>query len=432
MPFDYIKYIQTRHVSRKICYERKSVVETLTHIEEVVFQKAFVPVQDQDATRKDAFAMNIDSFIKNLHALGTTSFFGVPDSQLKPLCDALIDRFGISEHHIVAANEGNAVALAAGHHLATGKRACVYLQNSGLGNIVNPVASLLNDKVYSIPCVFVVGWRGEPGVHDEPQHAFQGEITLKILELLGIDYTILDGASDERTIGESLDRFKYLLESGKSVAFVVKKGALTYSRKEAPTPSDRMMREDILRMIVEAARGDVLVSTTGKTSRELFEIREQNTQSHKHDFLTVGSMGHSSSIALGIALARPEKRVWCLDGDGAALMHMGAMAVIGSRSPRNLIHVIINNEAHESVGGQPTATSAVSLVRLASACGYAHALRAENSEELRETLSCIDERQGPLFLEVKAAVGSRDDLGRPTTTPLQNKTAVMEFLKECD
>lgn len=376
--------------------------------------------------------MNIELFLKYLSTLNIIPFFGVPDSQLKPLCDALVDRFGISDRHIVAANEGNAVALAAGHHLATGETACVYLQNSGLGNIVNPVASLLNDKVYGIPCVFVVGWRGEPDVHDEPQHIFQGEITLKMLELLEIGYTILDGASDERTLAESVARFKPLLDSGKSVAFVVKKGALSYTRKDPPAKKGGMLREEILRMIVDAAKEDLLVSTTGKTSRELFEIRERNKQSHKYDFLTVGSMGHSSSIALGIALARPERRVWCLDGDGAALMHTGAMAVIGSRSPNNLIHVIVNNEAHESVGGQPTVASAVSFVQIASACGYAHALGAENAEELRDLLSNLPERQGPIFLEVKAAVGSREDLGRPTTTPLQNKKVFMDFLKERD
>ncbi len=242
------------------------------------------------------------------------------------------------------------MALAAGYYLSTGNIPCVYLQNSGIGNIINPVASLLNDRVYGIPCIFIIGWRGEPGTKDEPQHSFQGQVTLKLLEVMDIAYMVIDKATTERDLADKLVEFKTLLDSGKSVAFVVKKGALFYDEKVEYKNENTTRREDIIRRITDIAGDDIIVSTTGKTSRELFEIREQKGKSHKYDFLTVGSMGHSSSIALGIALNKPNTRVWCIDGDGAALMHMGSMAVIAAKSPKNYIHVVINNCAHESVG----------------------------------------------------------------------------------
>jgi phosphonopyruvate decarboxylase len=357
-------------------------------------------------------------------------FTGVPDSQLKPLCDYLINTYGISDKHIIAANEGNAVALAAGYHLSTGKVPCVYLQNSGLGNIVNPVASLLNNKVYGIPCVFVVGWRGEPDVKDEPQHLFQGEITLKMLDVMDIEYMVIDKETTEDQLEDKMKAFKSLLESGKSVAFVVKKGGLSYQEKIKYSNDNPTIREELIRAIADVAKEDIIVSTTGKTSRELFEIREQNGQSHKYDFLTVGSMGHSSSIALGVATNKPHTRVWCIDGDGAALMHMGSMALIGQKSPTNYVHVLINNGAHESVGGQPTVAAGIDFCQIAKACGYQASYHATNLDELKRVLSELNGNQGPVFIEVKSAVGSRDDLGRPTTTPIENKDAFMEYLKD--
>lgn len=376
--------------------------------------------------------MEVLRFISQLKIFGTDFFTGVPDSQLKPLCNYLINTYGISDSHIIAANEGNAVALAVGYHLSTGKIPCVYLQNSGLGNIINPVTSLLSDKVYGIPCVFVIGWRGEPGVHDEPQHAFQGEITLKTLELMDISYMVIDKNTTEEDLENKMAEFKSLLDSGKSVAFVVKKGGLSYDGKANYKNDNTTLREEIIRAIVDAAKEDVIVSTTGKTSRELFEIREQNGQPHKYDFLTVGSMGHSSSIALGIALNKPNTRVWCLDGDGAALMHMGAMAVIGAKAPSNYIHVIINNGAHESVGGQPTVADRIDFIKIASGCGYRHTYSVSDLDELKTVLSELTGKQGPILLEVKAAIGSRDNLGRPTKTPMENKAVFMDYLRECD
>lgn len=376
--------------------------------------------------------MNVTSLIKTLVSTNIRFFAGVPDSQLKPLCDHLFKKSGNFIKHIIAANEGNAAALAAGHYLATGQIPCVYLQNSGLGNIINPIASLLNDRVYAIPCVFVIGWRGEPGIHDEPQHAFQGKVTLELLEVMDIAYMVIDKNTTEEELENKMTEFKSLLDRGKSVAFVVKKGGITYDEKVDYKNNNKLLREEIIRTITDFTEEDIIISTTGKTSRELFEIREQKRQEHKYDFLTVGSMGHSSSIALGVAINKPKTRVWCLDGDGAVLMHMGAMCVIGAIAPKNLIHVVINNEAHESVGGQPTVAKTVDFGQIALGCGYKAAYQVSELDELKSILPAITKQNGPIFVEVKAAIGSRDDLGRPTTTPIENKTAFMDYLRERD
>ena len=371
--------------------------------------------------------MDVREFVKEL---GTEFYAGVPDSQLKVLCDYLIRTYGISDRHMIAANEGNAAALAVGYHLATGKIPLVYMQNSGIGNIVNPVASLLNQKVYRIPCIFVVGWRGEPGVHDEAQHVFQGEITVKLLEDIGIHSCIIREDTTLEEFKDSYQKLKKYLDNGECVAFVIGKDAFTYGEKVIYRNTYNMNREDIISRIAAAAEEHIIVSTTGKVSRELFEIRQVNGQGHAHDFLTVGSMGHSSSIALGIAVHKPGKRVWCVDGDGAALMHMGALAVIGKAQPNNLIHVVINNEAHESVGGMPTASSAIDFTAVARACGYTYAVCVSGQEELAEALSFVREHRGLSFLEVRCAIGARSDLGRPTISPIENKINFMDFLKD--
>ena len=368
---------------------------------------------------------------KLVEIIGSDFYTGVPDSQLKALCNYLMDRYGIDpKHHIIAANEGNCAALAAGYHLATGRIPAVYLQNSGEGNIINPVASLLNEKVYAIPAVFIIGWRGEPGVHDEPQHIWQGEVTIRLLEDLGIASYIVSPETTEEELAEAMARFRELLAEGKNVAFVIRKGALTDAPKVVYRNGNRMTREEIIRHIAAASGEDPVVSTTGKASRELFEIRAANGQSHKYDFLTVGSMGHSSSIALGIALQKPRQRIWCVDGDGAALMHMGAMAVIGANRPANLVHVVINNGAHETVGGMPTVAGEIDLTGIAKACGYPYAKRVESFEELDRELEEAKRRNELCFLEVLCSIGAREDLGRPTTTAVENKNRFMEYLQE--
>lgn len=372
--------------------------------------------------------MKVEEFVS---VLGAEFYTGVPDSQLKALCNYLMNTYGIDpKHHIIAANEGNCTALAAGYHFATGKVPVVYMQNSGEGNIINPVASLLNDKVYAIPMIFVIGWRGEPGIHDEPQHIYQGEVTIKLLDDMDIASFVIGKETTVEDLKTAMEGFQAVLAQGKDVAFVIRKGALTYDEKVKYENSNTMVREEIIKHIVAVSGEDPIVSTTGKASRELFETRVANEQSHKYDFLTVGSMGHSSSIALGVALNKPNTKIWCVDGDGAVLMHMGSMAVLGSNNPSNLVHVVINNGAHETVGGMPTVASNLDLVAIAKACGYPNAVSVDSFESLDAELQKAKERNELSFIEVKCSIGAREDLGRPTTTALENKENFMEYLKE--
>ena len=367
--------------------------------------------------------MKVEEF---LSCLGADFYAGVPDSQLKAVCNYLLDTYGLEpQHHIIGANEGNCVALAAGYHLATGKVPVVYLQNSGEGNIVNPVASLLHEQVYGLPCIFLVGWRGEPGVHDEPQHVFQGRITLSLLDLLGVQSFVLDKDTTLEEVQVQMSAFRRELSAGRQVAFVVRKGALSYEGKPKFGNSFAVRREEIIGRLVAAAGDAFIVSTTGKASRELFEIREARGEGHGHDFLTVGSMGHASSLALGMALQRPEQQFICLDGDGAALMHLGAMAVIGAKRPANLLHIVINNQAHESVGGQPTVAGSTDLCGIARACGYPWVARASSLEEVESAFRAALAARQCAFIEAEAAIGARADLGRPTSTPQENKQAMM-------
>lgn len=370
--------------------------------------------------------MKVTDLIK---VTGCDFFTGVPDSQLKPLCDRLCrDYKNDTRHHIICANEGNCVATAAGYHLATGKRALVYMQNSGEGNAVNPIASLTRDEVYGIPMVFVIGWRGEPGVHDEPQHVYQGQITLSLLDRLGIKHTVISKDTDICELEKFMSSSSEHLSHGGSIAFVIRKGALTDDEKTEYSNDAEMTCEEILSHILAHSGDDPIVSTTGKASRELFELRERASQDHSRDFLTVGSMGHASSIALGIALQKPQSTVWCIDGDGAALMHMGALAVNAASGAQNLIHIVINNGAHETVGGMPTAARNLSLADVARSCGYTHTAHVSTPAELDAELCAIRDIHVLSFIEIDCKIGARDDLGRPTTTPKENKEAFMSHL----
>ncbi len=362
---------------------------------------------------------------------GIDFFTGVPDSQLKGLCDTLYATLGVKEKHIVAANEGNAIGLCAGHFLATGRPALCYMQNSGLGNAVNPLASLMDAQVYGMPCLLVIGWRGEPGVHDEPQHVKQGQVTLSQLDLLDVPYMVLDKAMSDADFDAAFASIRAHLAANRTAAIVVKKGGLTSSAKPVYGNRHTMTREEAVGVIARLAGSrDAFVSTTGKLSRELFELREAAGQGHARDFLTVGSMGHASMIALGIAMEKPDRRIWCLDGDGAALMHLGAMAVIGQRQPRNLVHVVINNGAHETVGGMPVCEGGLDLCAMAMAAGYRSVCRANSPETLLDAADVAMTAGELAFIEVMCAVGARDDLGRPTTTPQENRDALMGFLAE--
>ncbi len=374
--------------------------------------------------------MQIKYLLDEIEKLGVSFYTGVPDSQLRALCDTLMSRYGIGEKHVIAANEGAAVGLAAGHYLATGNPAVVYMQNSGIGNAINPICSLVNDKVYAIPVLFIVGWRGEPGVHDEPQHIYQGEITRELLDCLGVqNYVISKDTSPEELAGY-FSKIKEEFALGHQCALVVRKGALESDEKLKYANDYPLSREDVVKLFVDHTdERDIIVSTTGKLSRELFEAREARGQGHEKDFLTVGSMGHSSMIAMGIAREKKERRVFCLDGDGAVLMHMGSLAVAGSAQLENFVHVLFNNGAHETVGGMPTVSEKIDYLEIAKACGYDNIYTAKTEEEVISLLEKIANAKGSVFAEVKTNLVSRADLGRPTTTPIQNKEAFMEFLK---
>ena len=371
--------------------------------------------------------MQVESLLEIINA---DFYTGVPDSQLKALCDCLMQIYGIdSRHHMIAANEGNCVGLAAGYNLATGKMPVVYMQNSGIGNAINPIISLLDRKVYAIPVLFIIGWRGEPGIHDEPQHIFQGEITIKLLRDLGIETYVIGSDTKAGDVKEAMQRFREILSAGKSAAFVVRKGALTYEKKVEYKNNYSMTREQIIEKIVETAGEDPIICTTGKASRELFEIRERNKMSHDYDFLTVGSMGHASSIALGVAINKPNKRIWCIDGDGALLMHMGAMGVIGSTNINNLVHIVINNGAHETVGGMPTVSDSMDLCEVARGCGYTNTFYADDEKKLISTVENVKHVKELCFIEIMASIGARKNLGRPTCTPVENKLGYVRSMQ---
>lgn len=375
--------------------------------------------------------MEITAFVNAITKMENCFFTGVPDSLLSPLCGYLCAQYGAAgEHHIVAANEGNAVAIAAGVHLATGKTPVVYMQNSGLGNALNPIISMISDRVYAIPTILIVGWRGEPNLHDEPQHMFQGELTPTLLDSVGIQYTVVDARTTAEDLKQAAQAFQNTLSQGKSAAYLICKNALTAETKYANQNRSSLVREDAIAMILEAADTDPVLATTGKSSREVFELRQRFGQSHAQDFLTVGSMGHCSSIALGAAMQCPKKRFWCIDGDGAALMHTGAMPVIAACAPENLVHIVLNNRAHESVGGIPTAPQEMSFTRLAQVCGYDYCATAEDAESLRAVLSEVRTSHKLSFVEVKIRIGSRKDLGRPTSTVQEMKQAFVSYLQE--
>ena len=363
---------------------------------------------------------------------GIDFFTGVPDSLLNGLCNELFDRYDTDgDTHVVAHNEGGAVALCAGHYLATGRPGLCYMQNSGIGNAVNPLASLMDPDVYAIPCMLIIGWRGEPGVKDEPQHIKQGRITIGQLDLLDIPYRILSADTSEEEFLRFFDALVSEMQKGKPVAFVVRKGALVSDRTPHYGNSFSMTRETAAGKIIKAADpGSVFVCTTGKLSREVFELREACGENHSRDFLTVGSMGHASMIALRLAVEKPGIQVWCLDGDGAALMHLGALPVIGKRHPENLVHVVINNGAHETVGGMPVCSGSMDIASLAAASGYDSVLTADSEESLDRALAEISRiHTGPVMLEVRCACSSRSNLGRPTTTPIMNRDALMTFIR---
>ena len=368
-------------------------------------------------------------FYELLKENGTGFFTGVPDSLLKSFCAYLTDTAG-SKNHIIAANEGCAVGLAAGHYFATGNVPLVYMQNSGLGNTVNPLLSLADREVYSVPLLLVIGWRGEPNVHDEPQHVKQGRVTCSLLDAMEIPYCILSDEEAEAKL--QLEKaYSHIKASSSPYAVVVRKGIFdSYKLKtNEAVPAEMSREEAIEKIILNAPSNACFVSTTGMASRELYELRDKHGQGHAKDFLTVGSMGHASQIALGITLTKEDKTVFCIDGDGAAIMHLGGLTAIGTQRPKNMVHIVLNNGAHDSVGGQPTVGRKINLCAVAQACGYDKVVSVKTLEELQSRLKELCTNSGSVFIEVLVSKGARADLGRPKSSPIENKEAFMEFLE---
>ncbi|XP_014677483.1 PREDICTED: phosphonopyruvate decarboxylase-like [Priapulus caudatus] len=369
-------------------------------------------------------------FIEAVRSIGVEFFCGVPDSLLKDFCAYVTSKVARS-NHVITCNEGSAVALAAGYHIATGRHGLVYMQNSGLGNAINPLLSLASTGVYSVPMLLLVGWRGEPGKRDEPQHAVQGHVTPGLLASLGIPFQPLPDYHEGAVQALEMAR-QHMISAKGPYCLLVKRQTFLPFRLQRQQTSFALTREAALPAVIDALRGDeVCVSTNGMLSRELFEYRARRGQPHSRDFYTVGSMGHIATIALGIALFHANKHVICLDGDGSVIMHMGALATVGQRDLPNLKHVVFNNGAHDSTGAQPTDAAnhdGFSFPRIAEACGYRETLVARTEEEVRESVGKMRAARGPVMLEVKCRVGARKDLGRPTCTPTQNKADLMHYL----
>jgi len=368
-------------------------------------------------------------FYKLLKKAGVDFFAGVPDSLLKGICAYITDTVDETKH-IIAANEGNAVALACGHHLATGKIPLVYLQNSGIGNTMNPLVSLTDPEVYGIPMLLLVGWRGRPGEKDEPQHVKQGKITTMIFESIGLPYDIL--SQDLTVAGQQLDRaVAFAKENSTPYALIVIGGTFGKHQLRKKFPEESMLeREKAIQLVADSLddKNSLILATTGKISRELYEHRVK-TNGRCSDFLNVGSMGHVSQIALGVALSRPRKKIYCFDGDGAALMHMGGMGIVGCSKAANFKHVIFNNGSHDSVGGQPTIGTRISFVAIARGCNYTHACKVSAEAELTKILPEFIGHEGPSLLEIVVKRGSRDNLARPKERPVEIKCNFMDVVK---
>jgi phosphonopyruvate decarboxylase len=364
-------------------------------------------------------------FVAHLAEQGISFYTGVPDSLLKSLNSQIMGGLP-RDQHVIAANEGGAVGIAIGHYLRTGAPAAVYLQNSGFGNLVNPLLSLADPDVYGVPMLVIIGWRGQPGVKDEPQHVKQGRVMTTLLDALDLPWSVLpkNPAEAERSVAEAVAA---AVASSSPYLLLVEKGTFGEpSAKPGQAAVAAPSREEALVALAEAVGDDaVIVSTTGMLSRELFEHRVGAGTDGSRDFLTVGGMGHACSIALGIAMREPDREVWCFDGDGAFLMHLGSLAVIADHAPAGYFHVVFNNGVHDSVGGQPTSIDAVDIPAAARALGYRYAAATDDPATLAKAVAELRAHGGPSLLELRVRPGSRPDLGRPTRTPAQSKQAFM-------
>ena len=373
--------------------------------------------------------ISCQDFFDILNKYDLSFFTGIPDSTFKEWMKFLVDKDEVVLKNLVACNECEAVALAAGYHLATNKVGVVYMQNSGLGKAVNPLTSLCDPDVFSIPVLLMIGWRGEPGKVDAPQHKKMGKITVSLLETLQIPYWILepDLKSIEKKLKGVINHFK---TKRSPYAFIVRKNLFQDYNLEKEMKDDyTLSREETISIIMQNLKGDeVIVSSTGFVSRELYEFRNSGKKDHHKSFYNIGSMGCASSIGLSIALQKPLKRVIIFDGDGATIMQMGALTTIGKYSPSNYVHFIFDNRAHESTGGQPTNSDSVDLAQIALASNYKMGVTIYTKKELMKTLQEIKGQGGPLLILIKIKKGTRDDLKRPDKTPLQLKEEFMNYL----
>ena len=368
-------------------------------------------------------------FYDKLSNLGIDFFTGVPDSLLKDICSYITDTTP-SERNIIAANEGGAVGLAIGYAMAKSKIPLVYMQNSGFGNTINPLLSLADTKVYGIPMLLLVGWRGEPGIKDGPQHVKQGEVSETLLKTLNLPYSIISKDSEDfsNVLTNAVDVMK---NQNTPYVILVKKGTFEkYKLKSEKVTNYDLNREGAIKKVInKISKKDIVVSTTGKTSREVFEFREEIGDGHEKDFLTVGGMGHANQIALGLAIGKPNRNVYCIDGDGAVLMHTGSLGMIGDIAPANLKHIIINNGAHDSVGGQPTIGFDIDFRKIAEGFNYKQTFQIKTIIEFDKVFESFKKSIGPSLLEIIVNKGAREDLGRPTVSPKDNKKAFEHFLK---
>tara|TARA_B100001093_G_scaffold514553_1_gene588828 strand:+ start:2146 stop:3282 length:1137 start_codon:yes stop_codon:yes gene_type:complete len=352
-------------------------------------------------------------------------FTGVPDSLLKSFIQ-YITKHENKNNHIISANEGSAIGIAIGYNLATQKIPLVYMQNSGLGNAVNPILSLADKKVYSIPMLLVIGWRGQPGIHDEPQHLAQGAVTKRILNSMNIPFLLV---SKKTKPAEIKNFIKKIQKNVSPAALLLTKDALEEDVKLFSVKSKyKLSREEVIKKIVDSlSKNDVIVSTTGMASRELYEYLK-SSKIKIANFLTVGGMGHASQISLGIAIKNKKRKVICLDGDGSLIMHLGSLSTIGTNSNLNLTHFILNNGVHGSVGDQPTAGFKIDFLKIADACGYDYIYRCENSIELQSVLKKISKQKGKIFIEIRLNTDFRSNLGRPESKPIGNKLEFIRYL----
>lgn len=377
------------------------------------------------------------SFCEAAKRAGFGLWTGVPCSYVKPFINFVIDAPDLT--YVGAANEGDAVAIATGAELG-GKHAVVMMQNSGLGNAVSPLTSL--NAIFQIPCLLIVTLRGEPGgPHDEPQHELMGQITTKMLETMNVAWAFFP--REESEVAATLEKaIAHMQKTNLPFCLVMKKDSVApYKLTSKPKARDfavapiagafaltgpaRPSREEALRGVQRATTGsnDLLVATTGFTGRELYACEDRANQLYM-----VGSMGCASSFGLGLAWAQPKKRVVVLDGDGAMLMRLGGLATVGYERPDNLVHVLLDNELHESTGAQSTVTHSVDLGAVAHACGYPSVTRVETVEQLENALR--DTTPGLRFLHAKIRPGSPADLPRPKITPREVAARMKKHIGE--